>query len=1071
MRHSRVFGPTASSRCLAAVCAVLALAPASAVRAQTVPAAVFDHLSWRLIGPFRAGRVVAVGGIPGTPNFYFGSVDGGVWKSGDAGMVWQSTFNGPRVASIGAIEVAPSDPRTIYAGTGESDIRSDLSLGDGVYKSTDAGATWTSLGLKDTRQISRIVIDPTNPDTVYVAALGYAYGNNPDRGVFKSTDGGKTWTKVLFLDEATGAADLAIAPAKPSLLFACMWDAHRPPWSVYGPIEGPGSGLYRSRDGGATWQHLAGHGLPEGRWNRSGVAVSNDGRRVYALIDGAHPGLYVSDDGGDTWELRNPDQRLTGRSWYFSRITIDPRNPDVFYVPNTAFFRSEDAGKTLSIVRAAPGGDDYHQLWIDPSDSSRMILGSDHGATISVDRGKTWTSWYNQPTGQIYHVVTDDAFPYVVYGMQQDNGTAGVYSRTDHESINARDWFIAAQSESGYVALDPIHKQFLYASGPNGSVVRFNKKTSLAQDITPWPAGGGMGEDISKRRYRDTWTPVIVMSPADKKSLYFGTQYIMKTVDGGLHWERISPDLTGGKPRSEAEMKPHVNEVGTGPGRGGAGGAGRRGAEEETDPPTNGNSVERGYGSIYTIGASPLNPLVLWSGSDSGLIYVTRDGGKNWTNVTPPSVTPWSKISIIEASRFNPAVAYVAVDRHRLDDRAPYLFRTRDYGKTWTAITEGLHAPDFTYAIREDSKQKGLLFAGTEFGIDVSFDDGDHWQSLQLNLPIASVRDMAMHGDDLVIATHGRAFWILDDMAPLRQAVEASHSTKPFLYKPSTAIRVDHDPFPSTRVPVDEPTAKNPPEGALIDYYLPAAAQKVTLKIFDASHTLVREYSSDRMQNPRQRASVVADQWYFHNEPLSGTPGMHRFEWSLNWDATGAPEPDLPDAGGGGGANPRGPHAIPGAYQVVLNVDGTDYSRPLTVVMDPRSAHTPQSLKAQFDLSQKIYTSYFEASKTSAEIIATLRKLAPLMASSDSAVKAKASAARAELQAIVGTVEPTDKPDMGLEQAQSAFASDMASVRTGDREPTAQESELYRIARASLTMRLAQWTHFKQEEFPALVEK
>ncbi len=883
--------------------ALLGAAPAPQVAAQQVPQQVFDHLKWRLIGPFRAGRVVAVGGVAGTPEFFFGSVDGGVWKSPDAGMVWQPTFNGPPVASIGALEVAPSNPSVIYAGTGESDIRSDLSLGDGVYKSMDGGASWMSVGLKDTRQISRVVIDPTNPDVVYVAALGYAYGNNTDRGVFKSTDGGKTWAKTLYLDEATGAADLAVAPGKPNLLFACMWDAHRPPWSVYGPIEGPGSGLYRSRDAGKMWQHLEGHGLPEGRWNRSGVAVSNDGQRVYALIDGAHAGLYVSNDGGDSWELRNPDARLTGRSWYFSRITIDPHNPDAIYVPNTAFLRSEDAGKTLSIVRAAPGGDDYHQLWIDPKNSARMILGSDHGATISVDRGRTWTSWYNQPTGQMYHVVTDDAFPYVVYGAQQDNGTAGVYSRSDHESLNARDWFIAAQSESGYVALDPIHKEFLYASGPNGSVVRFNKRTSLAQDITPWPGGGGLGEDLSKRKYRDTWTPVLVMSEADKKSLYFGTQYLMKTVDGGLHWEQISPDLTGGKPRSEAERKPVVNEVAL---EAGAGGRGRRAPAEDNDPPTNRNSIERGYGTIYTIGASPLNAQVLWSGSDSGLVYLTRDGGKNWANVTPPGVTAWAKISMVEASHFDPAVAYAAVDRHRLDDREPYLYRTRDYGKTWTAITQGLHAPDFTYCIREDAKQKGLLFAGTEFGINVSFDDGDHWQPLQLNLPVVSVRDIAMHGDDLVVATHGRAFWVLDDMSPLRQAMEAARSSKPFLFSPATAIRVDHDPFPSTRVPVDEPTAKNPPEGALIDYYLPAAAQKITLTIFAANKRLVRTYTSDNMTVPRQRASVVADQWYLHNEPLSGAAGMHRFEWSLNWDRTGAPEPDLPDAGAGGGGTPRG---------------------------------------------------------------------------------------------------------------------------------------------------------------------
>jgi photosystem II stability/assembly factor-like uncharacterized protein len=1025
--------------------------------AQTPSPQLFNGLRWRLIGPFRAGRVVAVGGVSGdSPKFFFGSVDGGVWKTGDEGMIWEPTFAGQPVASIGALEVAPSDPNIIYVGTGETDIRSNLASGDGAYKSVDGGATWADLGLKETRQISRVVIDPANPNVVYVGALGSVYGNSADRGVYKTTDGGATWTKVLFVNDATGIADLALAPGKPNLLFAAAWDAHRPPWSVYGPIEGPGSGLYRSQDGGATWQRLQGHGLPQGEWGRSGIAVSNDGMHVYALIDARKPGLYVSNDGGDTWELRNADLRLTGRSWYFSRITIDPQNPDVFYVPNTALYRSEDAGKTISIVRGAPGGDDYHQLWIDAEDSSRMVLGTDHGTTISVDRGKTWTSWYNQPTGQMYHVTTDDAFPYVVYGAEQDNGSIGVYSRTDHENIAPRDWFIAAQSESGYVVVDPLHKDFLFASGPNGSVVRFNKKTSLSQDITPWP-GSGFGQDISQRKYRDTWTPVLVMSPFDKRALYFGTQYVMKTADGGLHWEQISPDLTGGTPQPKT-LAPASVMSDSAAARGG------RRATTESNPPTLANSVERGLGTIFTIAPSPLNGQLIWSGSDSGLIYLTRDGGKNWSNVTPPGVEAWSKISMIEASYFDPAEAYAAVDRHRLDDRKPYLYRTRDYGKSWTPITQGLSAPNFLRAIREDVKKKGLLFAGTEFGIEVSFDDGDHWETLQLNLPISSVRDMTIHGDDLVVATHGRAFWILDDIAPLRQAVEAEQASKPFLYQPSVAVRVDHDPFPSTRIPLDEPTAKNPPEGAMIDYYLPAPARKVTLKILDAQQKLVRQFSSDNMTPPRPRSLVVAEGWILHPEPLTGTPGMHRFVWSLTWNDSGGVDSNLPDAGAGG--PPQGPRAVPGAYTVFLIVDGMELRRPLKVIMDPRSPATSQELQAQLELSQKLYAGYQQAALISADAAAALEQLLALERRNDAdpALQRSASGAAGELQAIVSGVDaPTG---LGLREVEAAMAADLSSVRTGDRGPTQQEQQAYHEAESSLLLRTGKWNKFRQQRLP-----
>src|SRR5208337_2866093 len=745
--------------------------------AQPVRLELVNGLKWRLIGPFRGGRAVAVAGVPGdSTTFYFGAVNGGIWKTTDAGVVWTPIFDGRPVASIGALAVAPSDAKTIYAGTGESDIREDLSSGDGVYKSTDGGVTWNHISLEDTRQISRIVIDPQNPNIVYVGALGHAYGpsaysSNQQGGVYKSIDGGTHWTRVLDLGPEIGISDLAISSGAPQVLFAGAWHTRRPPWSSYAPIDGPGGGLYRSQDGGKTWSRLKGNGngkgngLPEGDWGRVGVDVARDGRRVYALIeagksDGKKSGLYRSDDGGNTWAFANADPRLTSRAWYFNRVTIDPQNPDVIYVPNVALYRSEDGGKTISVLRGAPGGDDYHQLWIDPRNSASMVLGTDQGTTISLNRGQTWSSWYNQPTAQFYHVTTDNQFPYVVYGAQQDTGAAAVVSRTDHAQITPRDWFPAGPSESGYLVVDPNNPDIIYLSGTFGTVARFNKRTGLSQDITPWPAIAWESE-VHEHKYRAPWTPPLVLSPADATTLYLGTQYVMKTVDGGLHWETISPDLTG------------------------ATGDGHEGKDKKpSSPPTQGpptieEAKRAGYGVVFTIAPSPLNRDLIWAGSDTGLIHLTSDGGKNWKDVTPPGLSDWSKISLIEASHFDPAVAYAAVDRGRLDDQTPYIYRTRDYGATWQLVTNGIIAPAFLRAVREDPQSRGLLFAGTEFGVYVSLDDGDHWQSLQLNLPVSSIRDLTIHEDDLVVATHGRAFWILDNITPLRQVLEAQKAGSP----------------------------------------------------------------------------------------------------------------------------------------------------------------------------------------------------------------------------------------------------------------------------------------------------
>jgi photosystem II stability/assembly factor-like uncharacterized protein len=593
--------------------------------AQSVPSELVNGLKWRLIGPFRGGRAVAVSGVPGdSTTFYFGAVNGGIWKTTDAGTVWTPIFDGQPVGSIGAIAVAPSDPKTIYAGTGESDVRSDLSSGDGVYKSSDGGASWTHVGLEDTRQISRIVVDPQNANVVYVGALGHAYGPNAERGVYKSVDGGAHWAKVLDQGPDIGISDLAICSGNPQILFAGTWHTHRPPWSTYAPIDGPGGGLFRSQDAGKTWSRLNinGSGLPEGDWGRVGVDVAPDGKRVYALIQAKKAGLYRSDDGGTTWVLENADPRLTSRAWYFNGVTIDPHNPDVIYIPNVALYRSEDGGKTISIVRGAPGGDDYHQIWIDPRNSASMVLGTDQGTTISLDRGQTWSTWYNQPTAQLYHVITDNQFPYVVYGAQQDSGSAAVLSRTDHGQITPRDWFPAGASESGYMAPDPKDPNIIYLSGTYGSVDRYNRRTGLSQDVTPWPVPT-FGSEINQRKYRDPWTPVLLFSPADSTTLYLGTQYVMKTVDGGLHWQTISPDLTGSTPQV--------------------------GDNKSQGPPTVENAKQRGYGVVFTIAPSALNRDLIWAGADTGLIHLTRDGGKNWKDVTPPGLSSWSKISFIEA--------------------------------------------------------------------------------------------------------------------------------------------------------------------------------------------------------------------------------------------------------------------------------------------------------------------------------------------------------------------------------------------------------------------------------------
>ena len=701
--------------------------------AQPFDGRLLSGMQWRMVGPFRGGRVLTVAGVPGHPDrFYFGSVGGGVWRSDNAGRTWEPIFDGQPIASIGAIAVAPSDARVIYVGSGEADMRSDISYGNGMYKSVDGGGTWQRLGLSDSRQIGRILVDPKDPNLVFAAALGHAYGPNSERGVFRSRDGGSTWSRVLFRDENTGAIDLAFDPHDSRTILAALWQTRRPPWNVYPPSNGPGSGLYRSTDGGDTWKPVT-EGLPSEKLGRIRLAFAPSLRgRVYALVDAKAGGLYVSDDAGVRWRLASGDRRIWERGWYFAGVTVDPHDADVVYACDTALYKSTDAGRTFVPFKGAPGGDDYHQLWIDPGDSQRMILASDQGAVVSVDGGRTWSSWYNQPTGQFYHVATDDRFPYWIYGAQQDSGAAATPSRTDYSNIMQRDWRpVAVGGENGYIAPDPRDPDIVFGGG----VGRFDWRTLQEQDVDPTLAYPG--------DYRSEWTLPLAFSPANPRALYYGNQFLFRTMDAGAHWEKVSPDLTRETP----------------------------GVPGTLDPVTAENSAVKGprRGVIYAIAPSGLREASVWCGTDDGLIWLTRDAGAHWENVTPRDLTAWSKIGVIEASHFDPEAAFVAVDRHRLDDLGAYVLRTRDGGKTWASVARGIPDGSYVNVVREDPERRGLLYAGTETGVFVSFDEGDHWQPLQANMPNCSVRDLAVRRGDLVAATHGRSFWVLDDLTPLRQ--------------------------------------------------------------------------------------------------------------------------------------------------------------------------------------------------------------------------------------------------------------------------------------------------------------
>jgi photosystem II stability/assembly factor-like uncharacterized protein len=977
---------------------------------QPVDPQLYAGMRWRQVGPFRGGRALAVAGVPSEPAvFYFGSVGGGLWKSENSGLTWQPLFQHEPVASIGAIAVAPSDPNVIYVGTGEADMRSDISIGDGMYKSTDAGRTWTHLGLDDTQHIARILVDPRKPDEVLVAALGHAYDANAERGVFRSADGGKSWQKVLYKNGKTGAIDLAASPENPRVVYAALWETHRTTWSQYPPTNGPDGGIYKSTDEGQTWHELSGHGLPTVPTGRIGL-TAGAGDRVYAVIDCRQGGLYRSDDGGENWQHVGSDPRIWGRGWYFSRVTVDPKNPDVVWVPNVALYRSTDGGRRFSAIKGSPGGDDYHILWIDPENTDRMILGSDQGTMVSVDGGKTWGSWYNQPTAQFYHVVTDHRVPYWIYGGQQDSGSVGVISRSDYGALTFRNWHSIGAGESGYIAVDPTDPNILYGGDTYGILHKWNAITTQSQTISP-SLMESFGENIATVKYRFTWTSPIIFSPQNPHLLYYGAQYLLETTDGGSSWRAASPDLTV---RADTNGQPQ-------------------------------------RGVIYTIAPSAIKAGEIWVGTDNGLIQLTQDGGKTWRNVTPPGLEAWSKISLIEASHFDPGTAYAAVDRHRLGDIRPYIYVTHNYGRSWAQMSEGISAPSYVHAVREDPLRRGLLFAGTETGVFVSFDDGAHWQLLQLNLPTSPVRDLAIEQGDLIAATHGRAFWVLDDISPLRQMSGAIADSAAHLFRPRATWRMRRSTNTDTPLQPEAPMGQNPPDGAIF-YYWPKSrpSSPVTLEILDANGDVVRKYSSAEQPERYDVSNYpVAPYWMARRRQLSADPGMHRFVWDLHYPAPKAishvfPISAIPYKTP---LEPQGALAAPGRYTVRLTVDGHTETQPLTLKMDPR-VKTPQAgLVAQTALARKIVA----AMDQSYAALEQAKELQKRLRSSQS--KGNGVTMSPEAKKLDGVIEG----DESLASANTQLGNLLDAVESADVAPTINEQQTWAQAEKIVQQRIAAW--------------
>jgi len=907
---------------LAALVLALAFTPLTSSESR-VPhgPGIFRELRWRPIGPFRGGRTKAATGVPGRPGlFYIGAVNGGVWKTSDYGRTWQPIFDDQPTGSIGAIAVAPSNPDVIYVGSGEGMQRPDLSTGDGLYRSTDGGGTWTHLGLRDGQQIPQIVVDPTDEKRLFVAVLGHPYGPNEERGLYRSTDGGETVEKVLGLDENVGAADVALSPGDPDTVFAVLWESRQAPWEN-GVFAGEGNGLYKSTDGGRSWRPLRA-GLPTAAdgLGRIGITVApSEPRRLYATVEARKgAGIYRSDDAGESWRRVNSDSRVVARPDDAAEVRVHPKDPDTVFVPTIVTWKSTDGGTSFAALRGAPGGDDYQRIWIDPDRPEVMILSSDQGAVVTVNGGETWSSWYNQPTAQFYHVSTDGSFPYRVCGGQQESGSACVQSRGDDGQITFREWHPVGVEEYGYVAPDPLDPDLVYG----GKLTRYDRRTGQVQDVSPRPLRGP--------GYRVLRTQPVLFSPLDPKLLYFASNSLWKTADGGRHWESMSPDLA----RPTWTVPATVGKY--------------RGSPA---------AAVSARGVVYAVAPSPLDPSLVWAGTDDGLVHLTRDGGRTWQDVTPPELVPWAKVSILEASHFDRDTAWAAVNAFRLDDTRPHVYRTRDGGRTWTHATAGMPADEGAVnAVREDPKRRDLLYAGTERQVWVSFDGGDLWQSLRVNMPATSVRDLALKDDDLVAGTHGRGFWILDDVAPLRQLQPAVLEEDVHLFAPANAVRFRWNGNTDTPLPPDEPAAPNPPDGAVIDYSLKSAARTLSLEVLDAEGRLVRRYASDDPEVPPVDGRNIPDYWIRPPQRLSADAGLHRFVWDLRHETPAAASFGYPIAAVARNTprEPRGPWVVPGTYAVRLTADGQAREQPITVVMDPRVRTSRADLETQHALATRL---------------------------------------------------------------------------------------------------------------------
>jgi photosystem II stability/assembly factor-like uncharacterized protein len=1009
---------------------------------------LLSALHWRTIGPFRGGRTRAVSGVASQPNvFYIGVCNGGVWKTNDFGRTWQPIFDDQPTGSIGAVAVAPSDPNIVYVASGEGLQRADLSVGDGIYRSADAGKTWTHLGLRDGQQIPGLAIDPRDPNKILVAVAGHPYGPNVERGVYRSIDGGQTFQKVLpasasaqdnaSLNENVGAADVLFDPSDPSIAYATLWEGRLGPWEN-GAWNGTRGGLFKSSDGGATFTQLSG-GLPKDVI-QSHIAISFSNPRILFASVATREGvkLYRTEDAGANWAVATTDPRPAGRigGGDLSEPAIDPKNPQVVYMTSTVTWKSIDGGKTWTGFRGAPGGDDYQNIWINPNVPQIILLASDQGAIVTVNGGETWSSWYNQPTAQMYHVNADNAFPYRLCSGQQESGSACVSSRGEDGQVTIREWHPVAAEEYGYVVPDPLDPDIVFG----GKLTRYDRRTGQAQNIMPKPLRGP--------DFRVLRTQPIVFSPKDPHTLYFASNTLWRTRDGGQSWQQVSPDLT----RKDFTLPQTIGIF--------------------SNEPT-AKAIQRGV--IYAVAVSPIDDNRIWAGTDDGRIHLTTDGGKNWQEITPPEMKPFQKVSVMDASHFDAQTAYAAINTLRLDDLRPHILRTRDSGKNWTEIVNGIPTTENVNAVREDPVRRGLLFAATERAVYVSFDDGEHWQSLRLNMPATSVRDVIVKGDDLAVGTHGRGFWILDDITPLRQLDEKVVSADAFLFKPQTAIRVRWNMNTDTPLPPDFPAGQNPPDGAVINYYLKSASSSpVTLEIKDSAGKTVRKYSSADKPDPVDPMLSIPAYWVRPSQTLSAEAGMHRWLWDMHYPNVPGVEAEYPIAAVPHNTTPApsGPWVLPGNYTVVLTVNGKSYSQPLTVKMDPRVKTPSAALAQQSAQSQKLYNQLLTLAPAVDQADDLRKHLNELEKQTQGDVLASVKAFEQKLGEVAGRRVPrrqgagNQPPTLGLMRAR--YLALLGVLQEADVAPTTQASAAVTELDQQVAPLLQSWQQIKSHDLPAL---